>query len=131
MKYKFVFIDLDHTIWDFEANAKSVLHEIYDNRKLQRYFESFDQYFGLYAKRNLELWELYGKGEVTKDDLSRERFLHPLLKVGINNPELAQNIGREYLEMLPSHNRTNSFCQRITGLSLSKIPPDYRFEWIY
>lgn len=122
MKYKFVFIDLDDTIWDFKANAKSVLYEIYDNRKLYRYFESFDQYFGLYTKRNLELWDLYGKGEVTKDHLSRERFLHPLLEVGINNPELAQNIGREYLEMLPSHKELIPFAKELLDYLYQKYP---------
>lgn len=122
MKYKFVFIDLDDTIWDFHANAKSALQEIYHARKLQQYFDSFEQYFGIYAKRNLELWDLYGRGEITKDHLSRERFLHPLQEVGINNPELAENIGREYLEMLPSRTELMPFAKEILEYLHQKYP---------
>jgi putative hydrolase of the HAD superfamily len=100
--YKYVFIDLDDTIWDFHANAKSSLQELYTQKNLGKYFDSFEQYFSLYAKRNLELWDLYGRGEITKDYLSRERFSHPLTQVGIDNSELAFQIVNEYLEMLPS-----------------------------
>lgn len=101
-KYKYIFIDLDDTIWDFHANAKSSLHEIYHLKNLHQYFDSFEQYFEIYAKRNLELWDLYGKGIVTKDFLSLERFLYPLKQVDIHNEELAQAIGTQYLEMLPT-----------------------------
>ncbi|HEY6913664.1 MAG TPA: YjjG family noncanonical pyrimidine nucleotidase [Paludibacter sp.] len=120
--YKFVFIDLDDTIWDFHANAKSTLHEIYEIRRLNRYFDSFEQYFGIYAKRNLELWDLYGRGEITKDSLTLERFLHPLLHVGINDPELALNIGREYLEMLPSRTELVPFAKELLDYLYLKYP---------
>lgn len=100
--YKYIFIDLDDTIWDFHANAKSSLSEIYESRHLNRYFDSFEQYFSIYAKRNLELWELYGKGVITKDYLSQERFRYPLQQVGVDDALLAHAIGVEYLEMLPS-----------------------------
>ncbi|HET7732509.1 MAG TPA: YjjG family noncanonical pyrimidine nucleotidase [Paludibacter sp.] len=120
--YKFVFIDLDDTIWDFHANAKSTLHEIYEIRRLNRYFDSFEQYFGIYAKRNLELWDLYGRGEITKDSLTLERFMHPLLHVGINDPELALNIGREYLEMLPSRTELVPFAKELLDYLYPKYP---------
>jgi len=122
MNYKHVFIDLDDTIWDFHANAKSALYEIYETRKLSRYFDCFEQYFSIYAKRNLELWDLYGKGEITKDHLSLERFLHPLLEVGINNPELALHIGREYLEMLPSRTELVPFAKELLEYLYRKYP---------
>lgn len=100
--YKHIFIDLDDTLWDFHANARLSLHEVYENRKLNRYFENFDHFFKIYAKRNLELWELYGKGEVTKEFLMVERFRHPLALMGVDNDELAIQIGDEFLEILPT-----------------------------
>jgi putative hydrolase of the HAD superfamily len=30
MKYKHLFFDLDHTLWDFEANARVTLLELYN-----------------------------------------------------------------------------------------------------
>jgi len=100
--YKNVFIDLDDTLWDFHANAKSSLAEIYDRRNLGQFFDSFDQYFSIYAKRNIELWEEYGKGTISKAELSLERFSHPLIQVGVDNAPLAKEIGEEYLALLPS-----------------------------
>ena len=102
MNYKYVFLDLDDTIWDFHANAKSSLQEIYDNKSFDKHFDSFEQYFDIYAKRNLELWDQYGKGEITKEALSLERFLYPLRQVGVEDEELALIMGKEYLEMLPT-----------------------------
>lgn len=100
--YKAVFIDLDDTLWDFHANAKSSLQEIYHIKNLGRFFDSFDQYFDIYAKRNIELWEDYGKGTISKEELSLERFRHPLIQVGIDNSALAREIGEEYLGLLPT-----------------------------
>jgi len=100
--YKHIFIDLDDTLWDFHANAQAALEEIYNNHQLYNYFDSFKHYFNIYAKRNLELWELYGKGEITKEFLNFERFSHPLVEVGAGNAKTAEQIGSEFLEMLPT-----------------------------
>lgn len=100
--YKHVFIDLDDTIWDFHANAKLSLQEVYENRNLNRYFEDFEHFFIIYAKRNLELWEMYGKGEISKEFLMVERFRHPLALMGVDNDELAIQIGDEFLDILPT-----------------------------
>ena len=100
--YKHIFIDLDDTLWDFHANARLSLHEVFENRKLYQYFENFDHFFKIYAKRNLELWELYGKGEVTKEFLMVERFRHPLALMGVDNDQLAIQIGDEFLDILPT-----------------------------
>jgi putative hydrolase of the HAD superfamily len=100
--YKHVFIDLDDTLWDFHANAKLSLQEVYENRNLNRYFEDFEHFFIIYAKRNLELWEMYGKGEISKEFLMVERFRHPLALMGVDNDELAIQIGDEFLDILPT-----------------------------
>jgi len=34
-KYKHLFFDLDHTLWDFEANAKATLRELHVALQLQ------------------------------------------------------------------------------------------------
>ncbi|HJV77853.1 MAG TPA: YjjG family noncanonical pyrimidine nucleotidase [Paludibacter sp.] len=122
MNYKYVFIDLDDTLWDFHANAKSSLHEIYEERNLSQYFDSFEQYFSIYAKRNIELWELYGKGTISKKELSLERFLHPLIQVGINNSVLAKQIGDEYLEILPTKTALIPFAKELLDYLYPRYP---------
>lgn len=103
-RYKHVFIDLDDTIWDFHSNARKSLEAMYESRKLNELFDSFDEFFSIYAKRNLELWEAYGKGEITREFLMAERFRYPLSKMGVDDQELARLIGEEYLELLPLQN---------------------------
>jgi len=120
--YKYVFIDLDDTLWDFHANAKSSLQEIYESKNLAQYFDSFEQYFKIYATRNLELWEMYGKGEITKKFLMLERFRHPLALVGIDYDELAIQIGEEYLEILPTKIALVPFARELLDYLHPKYP---------
>ncbi len=120
--YKYVFLDLDDTIWDFHVNAKSSLQEIYDNKNFDKHFDSFDQYFEIYAKRNLELWDQYGKGEITKDALSLERFLHPLRQVGVHDEELALIMGKEYLDLLPTRSALVPNALKILDYLAPKYP---------
>lgn len=101
-KYKTVFIDLDDTIWDFHTNARLSLEEMYNDRGLGNYFTGFDEFFRIYAKRNIELWEAYGKGEITQDFLKAERFRYPLAKMGVDDQQLAEEIGKQYLDILPT-----------------------------
>jgi YjjG family noncanonical pyrimidine nucleotidase len=122
MNYKTVFIDLDDTLWDFHANAKSSLQEIYEERNLGQYFDSFDQYFNFYAKRNLELWEMYGKGTISKEVLSLERFQHPLIQVGIDNAALAKEIGDQYLGLLPTRTMLVPFAKELLDYLFLKYP---------
>ena len=43
MKYKHLFFDLDHTLWDFEANSRQTLEELYQKMGLQaRGIHDFD-----------------------------------------------------------------------------------------
>ena len=120
--YKAVFIDLDDTLWDFHANAKSSLQEIYHIKNLGRFFDSFEQYFDIYAKRNIELWEEYGKGTISKEELSLERFRHPLIQVGIDNSPLAKEIGEEYLGMLPTRTMLVPYALELLEYLYPKYP---------
>jgi putative hydrolase of the HAD superfamily len=120
--YKTVFIDLDDTLWDFHANAKSSLQEIYEERNLGQFFDSFDQYFTIYAKRNVELWEMYGKGTISKEELSLERFQHPLIQVGVDNAVLAKEIGEQYLGLLPTRTMLVPFAKELLDYLYPKYP---------
>lgn len=120
--YKYIFLDLDDTLWDFHANAKTVLIEMYEEQGLHRYFESFDEYFRIYAKRNLELWELYGKGEITKEFLNVERFRHPLMQVGIDNRPLAMETGNRFLEILPTRTELIPYAKELLDYLHPRYP---------
>ena len=78
-QYKAVFIDWDDTIGDFIGAAKLALQEMYEKYNLSDYFASLEEFVSLYKPHNLELWDKYGKDQVTKEYLSFDRFFFPLM----------------------------------------------------
>jgi YjjG family noncanonical pyrimidine nucleotidase len=120
--YRYIFLDLDDTIWDFHANARLSLKKMYEQQTLNRYFENFDEFFRIYAMRNMELWEMYGKGEITKDFLMIERFRYPLAKMGLDDLQLAEAIGKQYLEILPEQTTLLPFARELLDYLHSKYP---------
>lgn len=90
-KYKAVFLDWDDTIGDFHGAADLALAQMYEKYQLNRYFASLDEFVGLYKPHNLELWAKYGEDKVTKEYLSLDRFLFPLMHGSLYpNGETAQ-----------------------------------------
>lgn len=100
MKYNVIFIDLDNTIWDFEANSKNSLCLCYDKFGYERFFPDFNTFYTLYHQHNDLLWGLYREAKITKQELNRERFAFPLESVGVKDVILAENFGKCYLETL-------------------------------
>ena len=94
--YKNLFIDLDDTLWAFSENARDTFSDMYDKYHYDRYFDSFDHFYSIYTKRNVELWDEYGDGKITKDELNEERFFHPLRKVGVDDKELSFKFSADF-----------------------------------
>ena len=120
--YKYVFLDLDDTIWDFHANARLSLQDMFEDRKLYKYFSDFNEFFDIYAKKNIELWEAYGKGEITKEFLMAERFRYPLSKMGVDDLELAEAIGIQYLDILPTKTALMPYAKELLDYLHPKYP---------
>ena len=88
--YKSIFIDLDDTVWAFSENARDTFQDMYDKYHFDRYFRSFDHFYTLYYKKNLELWADYGERKITKDELNERRFSYPLQQVGVDDKALVK-----------------------------------------
>ncbi|MBR5855377.1 MAG: HAD-IA family hydrolase [Paludibacteraceae bacterium] len=78
-QYKAVFIDWDDTIGDFHGAADLALQDMYEKYNLSDYFASCEEFVSIYKPHNIELWDKYGKDQVTKDYLSFDRFFFPLM----------------------------------------------------
>lgn len=103
--YKNLFFDLDDTLWAFSENARDTFEEMYQKYDYNRYFQSFDHYYELYQRRNLELWEEYGKGQITKNELNRQRFLYPLEAMGAGDADLAKAFSDDFLSVIPTKSK--------------------------
>lgn len=113
---------MDDTLWDFHTNARLSLQLMYNQRNLSAYFDNFDTFFAIYAKRNIELWEAYGKGEITKDFLMAERFRYPLSRMGVDDKILAEEIGQQYLDILPTQTSLMPHALEILEYITDKYP---------
>ena len=68
-------------------------------------FRSFLHFYTLYQHRNTELWEEYGRGQVSKEELNRQRFLYPLEAVGARDVALAEAFSDDFFSVIPTKNR--------------------------
>ena len=116
MIYKHLFFDLDHTLWDFEANAKETLFELHDMHALhERGVHDFDFFFSRYSYHNEKLWDRYTKGFIKQEDLRWKRVWLTLLDFKIADEPLAKEMSVQFLEQLP--NRKNLFPYTIEILN--------------
>src|SRR5689334_2815012 len=80
MRYRHLFFDLDHTLWDFDANSRLTLHELYHEMGLEsRGVHSFDLFHKNYLIHNDKLWERYRNGYIKVDELRWKRMWLTLL----------------------------------------------------
>ena len=105
MPYKNLFFDLDDTLWAFSANARDTYEEMYRKYDYDRFFDSFEHYYSLYQRRNLELWAEYADGKVTKEELNRQRYLYPLVAVGAGDSALAEAYEKDALATIPTKSK--------------------------
>jgi len=103
MAYKHLFFDLDHTIWDFEVNAKETLHDLYLSNELAiRGINDFNEFFSKYSHHNHRLWDKYTKGLIKQDELRWKRMWLALLDYKIADETLSRKLSVEFLETLPT-----------------------------
>lgn len=103
MKYRHLFFDLDHTLWDFDTNAKATLMEVYQLYKLEeKGVHPFEDFYTLYLKHNGILWDRYHKGFISSEDLKWKRMWRTLLDFKIGDELIAKEISVRFLDILPT-----------------------------
>ncbi len=121
MQYKNLFFDLDDTLWAFSYNARDTFEEMYRKYEYDRYFRSFQHFYELYERRNVELWAEYADGKVTKDELNRQRFLYPLEAVGEGDAALAKAFSEDFFAVVPTKSRLMPHAREV----LEYLAPKY------
>ena len=102
-RYDHLFFDLDHTLWDFEANARLTLQTLYDDLQLEAAgVYDFDLFYQNYLAHNERLWERYRKGFIKQEELRLKRMWLALLDFKIANDELSQKMNVLFLDLLPT-----------------------------
>lgn len=99
-KYKHVFFDLDHTLWDFERNSAEVLGALYDKHKLGPFTK--DAFISQFQVINNQLWSQYNTHTISKEELRNSRFDLILEALGFENSQVSSILATEYLKQCPS-----------------------------
>ncbi|MFT3982172.1 MAG: YjjG family noncanonical pyrimidine nucleotidase [Ferruginibacter sp.] len=102
-KYRHLYFDLDHTLWDFDQNARVTLTEVYAAFELDKKVNAaFDDFYQKYLFHNQVLWDRYHKGFISADDLKWKRMWRTLLDYKVADEPLAKNLSGSFLEILPT-----------------------------
>jgi len=103
MKYRHLFFDLDHTLWDFETNARETLKDLYESNALyEKGVTDFDLFFTRYSHHNERLWDRYTKGFIKQEELRWKRVWLAMLDFKIADELLARALSQQFPELLPS-----------------------------
>lgn len=102
-KYKCIFFDLDHTLWDYETNAKETLQELYFRYRLdQQGILSAQALYEQFTIVNNRLWELYDRGIIGSEVIRKERFRQILVHFGANDEKLCNDLSHDYFHTCPT-----------------------------
>jgi putative hydrolase of the HAD superfamily len=103
MQYKHLFFDLDHTLWDFEANSRQTLAELYHSLHLKdKGVHDLELFHKYYMIHNDKLWERYRNGFIKVDELRWKRMWLTLLDFKIGDEPLARQMDTLFLDALPT-----------------------------
>ena len=101
-KYRYIFFDLDHTLWDFEKNSTDTLSELYQKYELAKLCNFCEDSFRRqFQEVNSRLWAQTDEGKMDKATLRRDRFRLIFSGLGVENEEMAFRLGEEYVTLCP------------------------------
>ena len=121
LKYRHLFFDLDHTLWDFETNARDCLSEIFSDYSLEkRVTPSFDEFYSIYHHHNALLWSRFEKGFITVEELKWKRMWRTLLDFKIADEKLARDMSASYLDLLPTKSKVFDYTFEILNYLTEK-----------
>lgn len=122
---KHIFFDLDHTLWDYDTNARKVLLEIYDQFSLSEV--STTGTYGFlknYFLENARLWHAYNLGKIDRGYIRKERFKNVLKSIGISGKldEMGLKMNDYFVEHCPRQTAIMDGAQMALDYLCRKYP---------
>jgi putative hydrolase of the HAD superfamily len=100
MSYKFIYFDLDDTLLNHRKAEKLALSEIWLEFELNQ-LVTVEQLQETYHHINVFLWEMYGRAEITREELQKTRFERTLFRIG--STLSWREIGDRYMQQYQEH----------------------------
>lgn len=101
MRYQFIYFDLDDTLLDHQSAEAAALNDVHQN------FSLFDEIapnklVDTYHEVNIKQWSLYSRGDISREDLQRNRFEQTLQRLELDVTRYKE-IGNYYLQCYRDH----------------------------
>ncbi len=102
MQVEHIFFDLDHTLWDFEANSAKAFGFIFNENNIEL---DLNEFLNFYTPINLKYWKLYREERVSKPVLryNRLRESFDALNYEISDDQI-DHLAKIYIDNLPNYN---------------------------
>lgn len=100
-RYKHLFFDLDHTLWDYASNSGEALTEMFSLMNLQETFKTADSLVQSFSRHNEWVWAEYKNDRMAKNVLRTRRFELVLEDFGISDPGFASRMNDVFLSLMP------------------------------
>lgn len=76
---KWIFFDLDDTLWNFSDNSAVALKKLYEiSPILRKLFKNINEFIDIYHVNNQLMWDYYAQGKITTTQLKVERWRRTL-----------------------------------------------------
>ena len=119
-----IFFDLDHTLWDFEANSFATFNQILSDHNFP--FETAT-FMEAYSPINHAFWKLYRENKITTEELRFVRLQKTFEAIKQpQNTSMINTLSNAYINQLSTH--THIFEGTIELLEYLK--PNYRLHII-
>lgn len=123
MTYKHIFFDLDHTLWDTDANSAEAITELYHKHALrEKGITSLETFILKYDEINKKFWDDYAKGKISKQSLRYKRFLLVLQHFGIKNYDLSYSMSEDYTSITPHKSTVQPHTHEVLDYLGNKYP---------
>ena len=101
-KFKDIFFDLDHTLWDFDKNSKYTFKKILNDNNINI---DIDIFLTTYIPINNDYWKLYRGNNITKEKLRYGRLIDTFkaLNRDVSNKTI-DKLSDDYIKYLSSFN---------------------------
>jgi YjjG family noncanonical pyrimidine nucleotidase len=100
-KYKSIFFDLDHTLWDFETNSREALTELHHSYQLENKNIELKAFLVAFKKINTGLWHLYDTGKIKQDVIRLQRFHRVFQEFDVEAYDLSLQFSTDYVSQSP------------------------------
>ena len=101
--YRCVLFDLDHTLWDYDANSEEALCQLYAKHQLSaRGLGPFSPFFKAFLSVNADLWRQYDLGLIGRAVIRDQRFHRVFCSLGVDDYPLSQRVSEEYAALSPT-----------------------------